>query len=256
MYGDKKVSIVFPAYNEEEGILEAIVDFSSCSAVDEIIVVNNNSTDRTAEQVAKTSAILIHEAKQGYGYALRRGMREATGDLIILAEPDGTFIGRDIHKLLAYCDDFEMVMGTRTAKELIWRGANMGWSLRMGNVVVAKMLEWLFGGPCLTDCGCTMRLISQEAKDKIQDQLTVGGSHFLPEMVILALLHRIPIIEIPVNYRGRLGDSKITGSMKTAIKVGWRMICLILSYRVRTLLRKDAVSRPLPVQGREFPAKP
>ena len=73
--------------------------------------------------------------RRGRDTALRfgAGWREARGDIIILAEPDGTFIGRDVLKLLAYADDFDMVCGTRTTRELIWDQANMGWFLRVGN---------------------------------------------------------------------------------------------------------------------------
>ncbi len=233
MYRGKTVSVVFPAYNEEENIRCAIEDFFIPDVVDEIVVVNNNSRDRTVEEASQTCARIVHESNQGYGYALRRGLREARGDLIITAEPDGTFVGRDIFKLLAYSDDFEMVCGTRTARELIWSGANMGWFLRFGNWAVAKMLEFLYNGPSLTDCGCTMRLIHREALLKIQDQFTVGGSHFLPEMVILALRKRIRIIEVPVNYRSRVGESKITGNFKGALRTGLRMIRLILSYKFK-----------------------
>ena len=123
--------------------------------VDEVVVVDNNSRDRTADEAARTPARIVRETAQGYGHALRRGLREATSDLIILAEPDGTFVGRDIVKLLAYADDFDMVCGTRTTRELIWEQANMGWFLRVGNWAVAKMVQVLYGGPSLTDCGCT-----------------------------------------------------------------------------------------------------
>ena len=105
---------------------------------------------------------------QGYGHALRRGLREATGDLVILAEPDGTFVGRDVLKLLAYSDDFDMVCGTRTTRELIWAQANMGWFLRVGNWAVAKMVQFLYGGPSLSDCGCTLRLTHRDALAQIQ----------------------------------------------------------------------------------------
>jgi len=236
MWQDKTVSVVFPVYNEEEGIVAALNDFFATGYVDEIVAVDNNSRDRSAELIRTTQARLVTETRQGYGFALRRGLREAKGDLIILAEPDGTFMGKDILKLLAYADDFEMVMGTRTTRELIWAQANMGIFLRLGNLAVAKMLEFLFNGPSLSDCGCTMRLIHADAARQIQDHLTVGGSHFLPEMAILGLLAKMRIVEVPVNYRGRLGTSKITGSFKTAWQVGWRMIRLILNYRLRAWL--------------------
>ena len=232
MYEEKRVSVVFPAYNEEPNIRRAVEDFFVAGVVDEVVVVDNNSRDRTAEGAAAAGARVVVESAQGYGHALRRGLREATGDLIIMAEPDGTFIGRDVLKLLAYSNDFDMVCGTRTTRELVWAQANMGWFLRIGNLTVAKLLQVLFGGPSLSDCGCTLRLTHKRAVDVIVDDLTVGGSHFLPEMVILALRRKLKVIEIPVNYRGRVGESKITGTMKGTLKTGFRMVALILRSRL------------------------
>lgn len=232
MYGNKSVSVVLPAYNEEQYIRAAVEDFARTGVVDEIVVVDNNSHDRTVEEAGMTTARVVRETAQGYGHALRRGLREATGDIIIMAEPDGTFIGRDVLKLLAYSEDFDMVCGTRTTRELVWEQANMGWFLRIGNWVVAKMLQLLHDGPSLSDCGCTLRLTHRRALQQIQDDLTVGGSHFLPEMVILGLRKKLAIIEVPVNYRGRVGESKITGNMKGTLGTGFRMIGLILRYRL------------------------
>jgi glycosyltransferase involved in cell wall biosynthesis len=231
MYGDKTVSVVLPAYNEEQYIRSAVEDFARTGVVDEIVVVDNNSRDRTAEEAGATTARVIRESAQGYGHALRRGLREATGDIVIMAEPDGTFVGRDVLKLLAYSDDFDMVCGTRTTRELVWEQANMGWFLRIGNWVVAKMLQVLHDGPSLSDCGCTLRLTHRKALQQILDDLTVGGSHFLPEMVILGLRKNLSIIEVPVNYRGRIGESKITGNLQGTLRTGFRMIGLILRYR-------------------------
>jgi glycosyltransferase involved in cell wall biosynthesis len=231
MWGSRSVSIVFPAYNEEQYIRAAVEDFFLAGIVDEIVVVDNNSRDGTAQEAAQTAARVVREQAQGYGHALQRGLREATGDLIILAEPDGTFVGRDVLKLLAYADDFDMVCGTRTTRELIWEQANMGWFIRIGNWVVAKFLQVLHDGPSLTDCGCTLRLIHRSALIRIVDDLTVGGSHFLPEMVILGLRRRLRIIEVPVNYRGRVGESKITGTLPGTLRTGFNMIFLIVRGR-------------------------
>ena len=231
MYKGKKVSVVMPAYNEEEYIAKAVKEFSSIPEVDEVIVVNNNSTDRTKELAIKAGAIVVDEEKQGYGYACQRALKEASGDLIILVEPDGTFSAHDIEKFLAYSNDFDFVIGSRTSKEMIHEGANMGKFLKWGNWALAKMIEVLFNGPSLTDVGCTYRLIKRDALEKIKDKFTVGGSHFSPEMMILAIRSRIPMIEIPVNYKERKGSSKITGRKWAAFKLGLRMIKLILSYR-------------------------
>jgi glycosyltransferase involved in cell wall biosynthesis len=226
-----RVSVVFPAYNEEVGIAQAVADFGAIEAVDEVLVVDNNSRDATAHRAETAGARVVCEPRQGYGHALRRGMAEAQGEYVVLAEPDGTFIGKDVLKLLTYADDFDLVLGTRTTRELIWHGANMGWQLRWGNWLVAKLLQVLFGGPSLSDCGCTLRLIRRSAAERLLPRFTVGGSHFLPEMVCLALLARLRLVEVPVNYRHRVGQSKITGSMKTTVRVAMHMIGVILRYR-------------------------
>jgi glycosyltransferase involved in cell wall biosynthesis len=229
----KSVSVVFPAYNEEEGIAEAVRTFGALEPVDEVVVVDNNSSDRTAVLAEEAGARVVREKQQGYGYALRRGLAEANGALIVLAEPDGTFVADDIYKLLAYSADAQLVLGTRTTQELIYEQANMGRFLRWGNWFVAKLLEVLYGTPSLTDCGCTLRLVHRDALERFRDQLTVGSSHFLPEMVILARLHDVSMLEVPVSYRARKGNSKITGNFRTTLEVGINMVRIILRYRFR-----------------------
>ncbi|MFN3966709.1 MAG: glycosyltransferase family 2 protein [Endomicrobiia bacterium] len=238
MWKNKKVSVIFPAFNEEENILQAIEDFFSCRYVDEIVVVDNNSTDRTPDLVKRTKARLVKETRPGLGWAIRRGLKEAAGDYIIIAEPDGTFIGKDVEKLLVYSDEFDLVLGTRTSKGLIWKGANMKGLLRWGNWVAAKFLEILFNGPSLTDVGCTMRLIKKEKLNQIIDKLTVGGSHCNPELVILSLLYNFKVVEIPLNYLPRKGYSKITGKWTNVIKVGVKMVLLMLKYRIKSIFKK------------------
>ena len=232
MWNSQRVSVVLPAYNEEQSIKSAVESFFATGIVDEVIVVDNNSRDRTAEEAGKTRARIVSEKIQGYGAALTRGLAEADGDLVILAEPDATFMGKDVTKLLAYADDFDLVCGTRTTRELIWEEANMGWFLRAGNVAVAKLLQVLFNTCSLSDCGCTLRLVAREPLSRFRGKLTVHGSDFLPEMVIAALKRGLRVIEVPVNYRGRVGDSKITGSLKGALRTGFRMIVLIVHRRL------------------------
>lgn len=240
MWEGKRVSIVFPAYNEEGNIKTAVEEFFSIGVIDEVIVVNNNSKDRTVVEAKKTKATVVTEKNQGYGFANIRGLREATGDIILTCEPDGTFVGRDVHKFLAYADDFDVVFGTRTSKECIWKGANMNWFLRVGNWAVAKFLEYLFNGPSLTDVGCTYKLIKKEKLKQISHLFTVGGSHFSPEFMILCIKNKFKCVEIPVNYKSRIGTSKITGSFWKAFKLGWVMIGLIISYRLG-IKRKHAM---------------
>ena len=170
---------------------------------------------------------------QGYGAAIQRGLREAKGDLIMVAEPDGTFQGHDTVKMLAYSDDFEVVYGTRTVKELIWRGANMGIFLKWGNYWVAKLMEFLFNSTSLTDVGCTFRCLRRAALLHMQPHFTINGSFFGPQMMVLSILMKMKMIQIPVNYTKRIGHSSVTGNKWVAFKLGLRMIRMILGYRLR-----------------------
>lgn len=240
MWEGHSIQIVFPAYNEEENIRQAIEEFLATGVVDEVIVVDNNSTDSTKSEILKTAAKYVLETEQGYGAALIRGLKEATADYVITCEPDGTFLAKDIFKVLAYVDDFDVVFGTRTSKECIWTHANMSWFLRLGNVIVAKMLEYLFNGPCLTDVGCTLKLIKRPQLVRIQSSLRVKGSHFSPEFMLRVLTHGIRSVEIPVNYAPRKGTSKITGDLVKTIKLGITMILFILKERIKKLFRLKA----------------
>lgn len=234
MWQGKTVSVVFPTYNEKESIRAAIEDFFASSHVDEVVVVNNNAAPGTDEEVRKTNARLVYETRQGYGYAIWKGLAEATGDLLIVAEPDGTFSGHDVTKLLAYSEDVPVVFGTRTQREFVWEGANMGIFLKWGNWAVGKLVEFLFNTTLLTDVGCTMRLFRREAYETIAPQFTVGGSAFGPQLLLLTILNGIPFIEIPVNYRKRVGESSVTGSKRKAFFLGLAMIGMILRYRVKS----------------------
>jgi len=237
MYFGKKISIVFPVYNEEENIAAAIADFLRNPAVDEIIAVDNNSKDHTAAEIQKTSARYVLETTQGYGAAMMRGMREATGDIIVTVEPDGTFKASDLDRLLIFSRDYDAVFGTRTSRNPVWSGgekdANMYFALRVGNWAVAKLLEYLYNGPSFTDVGCSYKLIHRHAYEKIKDSLTVNGSHFSPEFMLRCLTHGLHVVEIPVNYGARVGTSKITGKPSKAIKLGFKMIWFILIQRIK-----------------------
>ncbi len=228
------MSVVLPTYNERDSIRQSIEDILALGVVDEIIVVNNNAASGTSDEVAQTAAREVHEPRQGYGNAIRRGFKESVGDLIVVSEPDGTFLGRDILKLLAYADDFDVVYGSRTARMFIWRGANMGLFLRWGNWAVAKLVEFLFNSTNLTDVGCTMRLIHRKALHQIEPDITIGGSSFGPEMMILTMLHGQKVIQIPVNYLPRVGESSVTGDFGKAFVLGVTMIGLVLKYRLRS----------------------
>lgn len=244
MWRGKKVAVIFPTYNEKDSIRAATLDYLAGDLADEVIVVNNNAAPGTSEELRGTGAREIFEPRQGYGFALLRGIDECDADLIVLSEPDGTFSGHDLIKLLSYSDDMPVVFGSRTSREFIWAGANMGRFLRWGNWAVAKMTELLFNTTILTDMGCTYRLFHQEALQLIRPHLTIGGSHFGPQLLMEVVAHRIPFVEIPVNYRTRVGESSVTGDLWKAFRLGIRMIGLVLGYRFGLHKRSRTVWRP------------
>ncbi len=237
MYKSKKVTVIIPTYNEDKTIKFVINGFFATGFVDEIIVVDNNALGKTKEEVAKTKARLVVEKKQGYGYALMRGLMESTGDLTVMVEADGTFEPADIAKFLLYSDNFPVVFGTRTSRAAIWSGAFMPFPVRLGNWAVAKVLEVLHNGPTLTDVGCTYKLLNRASLEDIKKyfKYSDGDGKFSPELMIWLVRKEKMVIEIPIMYKPRVGLSGYTGSIWRATKLGFKMLPMIVKYRFKTL---------------------
>lgn len=234
MYIGKKVSVVIPTYNEADSLENIINGFYATGFVDEVLVVNNNALGDTKTVVERTKAKQVFEKeKQGYGFALMRGLNEATGDLIVMVEGDGTFEPKDIHKFLLYSEDFQAVFGTRTSRASIWSGAFMPFPVRFGNWLWAKFLEVIHNGSTFTDVGCTYKMISREVLEQIKPlfKFSRGDGKFSPELMIWILKKGIKPIEIPVLFKPRVGQSMYTGSVTKAAVLGFKMIWLIIKYR-------------------------
>jgi glycosyltransferase involved in cell wall biosynthesis len=232
VHSGRSVAVVLPTYNEKESIRKVIGDFERLGVVDEIIVVNNNAAAGTSDEVSRTTAREVAEPLQGYGHAIRRGLQESKSDLVVVCEPDDTFLAEDIFKLLAYSADVQIVYGSRTVREFIWQGANMGRFLKWGNWATAKLIEMLFNTNSLSDVGCTYRLIDRAAVERLLPLFRVGSNFFGPEMMILGFLHGIHSVQIPVRYKKRAGTSSVTGSLARAFVLGCQMIVLAIGMRL------------------------
>ena len=163
----------------------------------------------TSEEIGATQAVEVFETRQGYGFATRRGLIESSGDLVVLAEPDGTFLPEDINKLLVYSNECDAVFGTRTTRELIWHGANMNWFLRWGNWGVGKLVEFLFNTTHLSDVSCTYGCSGARWPTELSGD-DRRGDHAGAEILLLTITLGCRYIEVPVNYcRG--GRSSATG---------------------------------------------
>jgi glycosyltransferase involved in cell wall biosynthesis len=213
-------------------IAECIRGFEALGIVDDILVVNNNAHPDTSPAVAPTVAREVVETTQGYGAAIRRGLRETTdADLVCVCEPDGTFDPADLLKLLPFTSDVDVVFGSRTVQTFILSGANMGWFLRWGNWAVAKLTEVLYNTVYLSDVGCTFRVLKRSAIDEMSPQFVGNASSFGFEMMLLAARKKILMVQVPVKYQERVGESSVTGSQSKAVKLGLQMIAMCLRMR-------------------------
>lgn len=238
MYHGKTVSVVFATYREKNSIRHAIEDFLATGFVDEIIVVNNNAEPGTDEEVQKTSATLVYEKRQGYGYTYQTGIEKATGEYIVLVEPDGTFVGSDLERFLVYAKNFPVVFGTRTNQSSILDGAAMGLLRKLADVFEAKVIEVLFATNSLTDVGCTYKLFHRDAIQKINGKWREGSPLFATELILLTVSQRIHFIEIPITFRERVGESTLTARFSQLAAWGLRILFYILRFWVRWLLRR------------------
>jgi glycosyltransferase involved in cell wall biosynthesis len=237
MFEGEAVIVVVPAYNEEATIAHVVEEFRGESCVDRVVVVDNNSVDRTGELARAAGAEVIEESAPGYGCALRAGLDHVclTGDdIAVLTEADGSFRAKDIWKLLHYLSDAPLVLGTRTTRQMVEQGANMDFKLRVGNVLMAKLLElfwWMPHEPRLTDVGCTFRAVRAEAWREIRGGTREAGPQFSPEMICAAYRLGLRAIEVPVRYGARLGgESKHSQSFWKVCKTAFAMF--------RTICRK------------------
>ncbi len=246
MWNGKTLSVVLPTYNEKDSIAEVIRQFEAVGMVDEIIVVNNNAAAGTSEEVAKTGAREVIETRQGYGAAIKRGLREADTDLVAICEPDGTFNPADLRKLLAFMPECDYVIGSRTVSNFIWDGANMGWFLQWGNWAVAKMIEVLYNTSYLSDVGCTFRVMTRDQAAMILDKSKLDGSAYGLEMLLLGVIMKSRLVQVPVNYHERVGVSSVTGDFGKTVKLGMEMIGLMLRMRARRRRIRQSAPAPVP----------
>jgi hypothetical protein len=228
---EARVNVGLTAYNDEIAIRDAVLDFRTVGGIHRLLVVDNNSRDGTARSAREAGADeVVIEMRPGYGSCCQRALAEAVkdADVVVLCEGDMTFCASDLPKLIAYLENCDLVLGTRATQELREQGTQMDWLINPANQVVAKLIQLRFWGTRLTDVGCTYRAIRAEAYQRLAPHLTVTGNHFSPHMFIEALKLNLRVIEIPVTFRKRVGESKGVGSNKLkAAAVALRMLALL-----------------------------
>lgn len=222
-----KVSFVIPALNEE-GIVGKTIksipvdEIKEAGYEVEIIVVNNNSTDNTAKEAEDAGATVFLEKNRGYGNAYKRGFKEASGDIIIMGDADGTYPLEQSMKFIQCIveDGCDFVIGSRF-KGTIEEGAMPALHQYIGNPMLTKMLNILFHSN-YSDTHCGMRAFTKEALNKMN--LTAPGMEFAIEMVIEAKENNLNIKEVPILYKKRGGGEAKLSSFSD----GWRHVKYML----------------------------
>jgi dolichol-phosphate hexosyltransferase len=204
MYKDSRITVVIPCLNEERGIqqvLNALPEF-----VDEVIVVDNNSTDRTAEVARKMGAIVVPELHRGYGRAYKRGFAHASGDIIVTLDGDYSYPVDALSYLLeAY---LHCRVGFLSASRFpMLNRDSMSTKHRFGNFVLSVVMSVLFLR-WVSDSQSGMWVFRRDALGKMT--LRSDGMAFSEEIKIEAIRNRaIGFREIFINYSNRIGEKKL-----------------------------------------------
>lgn len=237
-------AVAITAYNDAAATAQAVRDFKAQPSVVRVVVIDNNSTDDTAAAAAAAGALVVNEPRQGYGYACMRGLAEGVkvsdADVVILTEGDGTFFADDVPKFLAYMDHSDLVVGNRVVRGLVDSDSQMDYFFTWGNMALAMLLRLRFWdgrhlGPAgLMDVGCTYRAIRRSALERILPDLVVGGNHFSPHMLLVAMARGLSVVEIPIRFRRRVGQSKgASQSVWKGLQVGLAMTWHIMTFSLK-----------------------
>ena len=221
-----EISVVIPCLNEEEAV-GAVVDqawegIHASGRPGEVIVVDNASTDRSADVAAEHGAIVVREERPGYGSAYLAGLAVARGEFIVMGDADETYPIRDLAPFvarLAAGDD--LVMGSRFEGTI--HGEAMPWLNRhVGNPILTGLLNVLFGVK-VSDAHCGMRAVRRDALETLDLHST--GMEFASEMVFKAFRRKLRVSEIPIDYYPRVGESKLN-----RFGDAWRHVRFMLLY--------------------------
>jgi glycosyltransferase involved in cell wall biosynthesis len=221
-----EISVVVPCLNEEDAV-GTVVDQAWQGIRDsgrrgEVIVVDNASTDRSAEVAAEHGAIVVREERPGYGSAYLAGLAVARGDYIVMGDADATYPMRELAPFVErLASGNDLVVGSRFEGTI--HGEAMPWLNRhVGNPILTGLLNILFGVK-ISDAHCGMRAVRRDALEALDLHST--GMEFASEMVFKAFRRKLRVSEIPIDYYPRVGESKLN-----RFGDAWRHVRFMLLY--------------------------
>ena len=221
-----KISVVIPTYNEAPAIAEVIAAVPQ-NKIQEIIVVDNGSTDGTAEKAAAAGARVIHEPRKGYGSACWAGANSVrSSDIIVFLDGDRSDDPAQLERIAAPViqGQADLVIGSRIGGKL--EKGSMPLHAKLGNRIIVFLLRLLYGVR-ITDIGSFRAIPTRLLADLHMEQMTYGWP---VEMVVKAARKGLRIQSVPIRYRKRIGVSKVTGSLRGSVLAAYYMFLVPLKY--------------------------
>ena len=220
------ISVVIPTYNEAPAIAEVIAAVPQ-NKIQEIIVVDNGSTDGTAEKAAAAGARVIHEPRKGYGSACWAGANSIrNSDIIVFLDGDRSDDPAELERIAAPViqGQADLVIGSRIGGKL--EKGSMPLHAKLGNRVIVFLLRLLYGVR-ITDIGSFRAIRTRVLVNLHMEQMTYGWP---VEMVVKAARMGLRIQSVPIRYRKRIGVSKVTGSLRGSVLAAYYMFLVPLKY--------------------------
>ena len=223
------IKVIIPAFNEEQSIGKVIRDIPK--SVNEVIVVNNGSSDQTFRMASEAGATVLNEERKGYGYACLRGMEHVEdsaqgADIIVFLDGDYSDYPEQLPELTEPIlkGKVDLVIGSRV-RETREKGAMTPQQV-FGNQLACTLMRWFYGSR-FTDLG-PFRAIRYETLRSLRMQDKTYG--WTVEMQLKALKKNIRYTEVPVRYRNRIGVSKVSGTVKGTLMAGYKILGWIFKY--------------------------
>ncbi len=234
-FESRTASLVYVVDDAEGAVEEPVLRFAEAPELAEVVVAAR-SPSAALDAVERHPKVRVHvngDAQLPLGILVREGLDAARGDILLTAYSDDSFSARDIPKLLVYLRDADLVVGTRTTRQMIDQGTNMRGIVRAAHVALAKLMEllWFRFDSRFTDVCCVYRALWRSTYTLIRGELRSTGVEIFPEMVIEVLRARRRIIEIPVNYSARDREHEYVSSKYQNVGTFLRILGLMLSKR-------------------------
>lgn len=228
--------VIIPAYNEQSA-LPLVLKEIPMHRVSKVIVVDNNSTDKTSEVATAAGALVVCEKRQGYGSACLKGIevaRKFHPEYLIFLDADYSDNPKEMELLWSELDkDFDLVIGSRISGDSE-KGALLPQAI-FGNWLATRILKVLFPSSSVeyTDLG-PFRGIRMSALNKIYMQDPTYG--WTVEMQTKAIIHNLRSTEVPVSYKKRIGKSKISGTIKGSLLAGYKILVTIFTLKIKSII--------------------